>query len=37
MEVLQILGSWDQETELWLTNHERLIPALIPLEKVSKP
>ena len=28
MEVLQIFGSWDQETDSWFTNHEPLIPTL---------
>ena len=28
MEVLQVFGSWDQEIDLWFTNHEPLIPTL---------
>ena len=27
-EVSLIFGSWDQETDLWFTNHEPLIPTL---------
>ena len=29
MEVLRIFGSWDQEIDLWFTNHEPLIPTLL--------
>ena len=28
MEVLNIFGLWDQEIDLWFTNHEPLIPTL---------
>ena len=28
MEILLIFGLWDQEIDLWLTNHEPLIPNL---------
>ena len=28
MEVLQILGLWDQEIDSWFTNHKPLIPTL---------
>ena len=28
MEVLQVFGLCDQETDLWFTNHKPLIPTL---------
>ena len=29
MEIFWIFGSWDQEIDLWFTNHEPLIPTLL--------
>ena len=34
MEALQIFGSWDQEIDLWFTNHKPLIPALHKIPKL---
>ena len=36
MEVLQIFGSWDQEIDLWFTNHQPLIPTLYYLHSLRK-